>query len=109
MYVTDLPIALTLPVPHPRVVFQKLEDGAVLFSPDTELYFGLNEVGAQVWQLLTPSQPTLDSVVGELRRKYPDAAEEMIRADVADLLAQLVREGLALAADASGGAGVAAP
>ena len=49
-----------LPSANPAVIFQKLDDGAVLFTPETELYFGLNSVGALVWDLLPPRTETLD-------------------------------------------------
>ena len=44
-----------LPTPLPTVIFQRIDDGAVLFAPATEVYFGLNEVGAKIWQLLPPA------------------------------------------------------
>ena len=83
-----------LPLPLPSVVFQRVDDGAVLFSPDTELYFGLNEVGARVWELLPPTCTQVDDVVARLAAVYPDAAVETIRADVVALLGQLQLEGL---------------
>ena len=84
-----------LPTPNPTVVFQKLDDGAVLFSAETETYFGLNEVGAIVWTLLPPAHRTLDEVSGALASRFVEVAMETIRADVQELLETLVREGLA--------------
>ena len=54
-----------LPVPNPKVLFKSMSDGAVLFSTDNEVYFGLNSVGARVWELLPPSaRPSTSSVLG---------------------------------------------
>ena len=83
-----------LPVANPDVLFRAMADGAVLFSSRDEVYFGLNAVGARVWELLAPSS-TLDDVCDALQREYPDAAPELIRADVEELVAQLVANGLA--------------
>lgn len=89
---------MLLPTPHPTVVFQRLDDGAMLFLPGTETYFGLNAVGAMVWQLLPPARTTLDDVAAELGTQFPDVSIDTIRADVAELLGALTREGLARSA-----------
>ena len=83
-----------LPVAEPSVIFQKVADGAVLFAPSTEIYFGLNEVGARVWQLLPPASRTLDEVCAALSAAYPAIPVETIRQDVDELLADLAKEGL---------------
>ncbi len=84
-----------LPTANPSVIFQKIDDGAVLFSPGTELYFGLNEVGAAIWELLPPRCATIDDLCAHLMVRYPDVPGDTIRVDVTELLAQLVAEGLA--------------
>ena len=83
-----------LPAKEPTVIFQKLADGAVLFSPSTELYFGLNEVGSRVWSLLAPVSRTLDELCARLSAEYPTVPSEVLRVDVEELLAQLAAEGL---------------
>lgn len=83
-----------LPLPAATVVFQRIDDGAVLFAPATEIYFGLNEVGARVWDLLPPKCASLDDLCGELAAVYPDVEVAVLRADVEELLAQLLAEGL---------------
>jgi len=83
-----------LPLPSPTVVFQRIDDGAVLFAPVTEIYFGLNEVGARVWELLPPVSESLDEVCAKLQTQYPSVEAAMLRADVEELLAQLLAEGL---------------
>lgn len=96
------------PSQNPRVVFQKLDDGAVLFAPETELYFGLNEVGQLVWQLLHPSTATLDEVAARVGERFPEVPLATIRADVGELVDALLREGLARhAEERSGDAGTA--
>ncbi len=92
---------MRLPTPNPLVVFQKLDDGAVLFSPGTELYFGLNDVGAVVWQTLG-SATSLDEVAAVLIAKYPDAPTGEVRGDIESLLRALVAEGLATDAGDAG-------
>jgi hypothetical protein len=82
-----------LPSPGPGVLFQALPDGAVLLDTRSEVYFGLNAVGARVWQLL-PAARTLDELCTAVAAEYPDADPQRVRADVANLVAALVGEGL---------------
>lgn len=79
--------------PHPSVVFQKLDDGAVLFAPATELYFGLNDVGALIWELL-PRATSQEEVCASIHATFPDVDLAVIQADVDELLARLLAEGL---------------
>jgi len=63
-----------LPVANPKVIYKALLDGeAVLFSTEEEVYFGLNEVGARVWELLPPATNSLDELCAALAVQYLDA------------------------------------
>jgi hypothetical protein len=83
-----------IPTPSPSVVFQRIDDGAVLFAPATEIYFGLNAVGACIWELLPPVTSSLTELCDRVAAQYPDAPPDVIRADVQALLDDLLREGL---------------
>ena len=83
-----------LPVPAPDVVYKALPDGAVLFSSESEVYYGLNAVGARVWEQLPPATETVAQVVAALNEHYPDVDADTIAADVTELLADLQRQGL---------------
>ena len=78
-----------LPTPSMDVVFSAVSDGAVLLCTRTEVYFGLNEVGALVWELLSEAK-SLEDMLGRLAEEYPDVAPEDIETDVTDLLRELV-------------------
>jgi hypothetical protein len=82
-----------LPTRNPNIIFKALATGAVLYSPQEEVYFGLNPVGVRVWELL-PTHQHLDDVCRELCSEYPDAPADVIRADVAELLEELGKLGL---------------
>lgn len=85
-----------LPVANPKVIFKALSDGAVLFSSEDEVYFGLNTVGARVWELLPPVTSTFDELCTTIAAQYPDVDPQMIRDDVRDLLAELASHRLVL-------------
>ena len=98
-----------LPVAAPSIIFQEFEDGAVLFAPEREHYFGLNEVGTLIWSLLPPRSTSLDALCIAVAERYPDVPGEVIRADAVELLERLVAEGLALAGSTGPGDAPAAP
>lgn len=78
-----------LPRPHPAVMFREVSDGAVLLQLEDEIYFGLNPVGARVWQLLPPVCTDLEALCERLGEVYPEVPPEQLLADVTELLGQL--------------------
>ena len=74
---------------YPKVFVKSMCDGAVLFSTDNEVYFGLNSVGARVWELLPPVCSTFDELCTRLAAEYTDVDRSIIETDVKELLADL--------------------
>ena len=87
-----------LPIRNPKVIFKALATGAVLYSTEDEVYFGLNSVGVRVWELLPPAHQTIDELCRVLASEYPEAGADVIRADVAELIDELLKLGLVQAA-----------
>lgn len=85
-----------LPVANPGVICQPVEEGAVLLDSSQEIYYGLNQVGVRVWELLAPACQTIDELCAVLSAEYPEVALETLRADVLELLAELGGYGLVL-------------
>jgi len=94
-----------LPVANPKVIYKALSEGAVLLSTTDEVYFGLNEVGARVWEHLPPVLNTLDELCAAIGATYPEVDQDTIRADVSELLAELAAHGLVLPRDSHSGEG----
>ena len=90
-----------LPTRNPKVIFKALATGAVLYSTEEEVYFGLNPVGVRVWEMLPPVHRTLDEVCRAIAAEYPDVSESVIRSDVAELLDEMSRLGLVRPSEAS--------
>jgi hypothetical protein len=84
-----------LPIPVPEVIHQVLADGAVLFLPSEEIYFGLNEVGELVWSLLPPACSTLEELCARVSARYPEVERATVTQDVRELLDELVAQRLA--------------
>jgi hypothetical protein len=76
----------SLPVPRASVVWINLPDGAVLFSPETEVYYGLNNVGAVIWEQLGKRVQSMDLLCDAVHEQFPDATLQQIHADVLELL-----------------------
>lgn len=83
-----------LPTKNPHVVFQRVTDGAVLLSTRDEVYFGLDPVGARIWELLTPEVDSLDALALAMAEQYPDVGVDVLRGDAEELLRALVEAGL---------------
>lgn len=83
-----------LPSPASGAVFRRLPEGGVLFSTETEVYFGVGVVGAHIWELLPPATHTVEEMVAILGAKYDDVPVTQIRADVERFLAELLSNGL---------------
>lgn len=85
--------ALDRTVRHsPDVLFQEVGDETVLLDLASESYFGLNPVGARIWQLIGDGatlQLVFDALVAEF-----EAEPERIRGDLLALVDELARAGL---------------
>lgn len=71
----------------PDVLMQELEDEIVLLDLQGGRYFGLDEVGARAWQVLSETGDR-EQVVTTLLAEY-DVDETTVRADVDALIQQL--------------------
>jgi hypothetical protein len=75
-------------------VFKRLPEGGVLFSTETEVYFGVGVVGARIWELLPPATRTVDEMVSVLSAQYRDVGANQIQQDVERFLGELLANGL---------------
>ena len=87
-----------LPNRNEAVIYRALSEGAVLFSLTDEVYFGLNAVAAEVWEMLPPAHASLESLCAALAARHPDVASADLRADVIELLTSLQSFGLLIPA-----------
>ena len=71
-----------------EVLAQEVGGETVLLDLNGENYFGLNEVGTRIWQLLQ-SGATVNEVLDTLSDEY-DASREQLELDLNDLLARLL-------------------
>lgn len=76
----------------PEVACQKVGEEIVLLHLETGIYYGLDPVGARVWELLVLSG-TLQNVLEVLETEYEVDAGTLER-DVTRLLEELLTQGL---------------
>jgi hypothetical protein len=74
------------------VLVRFLEQESVLLNLETERYFGLDETGTRMWQMVTTS-PSIDAAYQELLAEF-DVEPELLRTNFAELLSRLVDNGL---------------
>jgi hypothetical protein len=70
-----------------EVLSQEVNGETVLLDLEGESYFGLNEVGTRIWQLLQ-SKPTVVETLNTLSDEY-DVDQEQLESDVDELLLKL--------------------
>jgi hypothetical protein len=75
-----------------EVLSQEVSGETVLLDLQGESYFGLNEVGTRIWQLLK-SEQTVAEALSTLFDQY-DVSREQLESDVSELLAKLTEAGL---------------
>lgn len=74
------------------VMVRVLDRESVLLNLETEQYFGLDEIGTRMWQLLT-SSPNIEAAYQELLNEF-DVEPETLRANLDELLGRLIESGL---------------
>ncbi|HEX6316008.1 MAG TPA: PqqD family protein [Gemmatimonadaceae bacterium] len=66
----------------------------MLFSTETEVYFGVGVVGARIWELLPPATRSVEEMVTVLAAQYHDVSASQIRSDVERFISELLSNGL---------------
>ena len=75
-----------------EVLSQEVNGETVLLNLEGEAYFGLNEVGTRIWQLIQ-SEQTVAETLTTLSNEY-DVSLDQLESDVDDLLLKLTEAGL---------------
>src|SRR5580704_12470802 len=75
-----------------HVLVRYLDKESVLLNLETEKYFGLDETGTRMWQVVTAA-PSIDAAYQELQNEF-DVESELLRLHFTELLGRLVDNGL---------------
>lgn len=96
-------LVLSIPAavePEDEVIFQALHDEMVLLNMKTQEYFGLDDVGSEMWNLLV-EHGNVEKVVAVLADRY-NVDQDTLRRDTLILIGRLMEAGLLKAGNASG-------
>jgi hypothetical protein len=74
------------------VVTRHLDEELIMLDLDTENYFGLDEVGTRMWEVLS-STPSVQAAFDQLLSEY-DVDAERLHVDLEKLVTQLLEHGL---------------
>ena len=88
---TELDLATRVSVPS-GVLFRELGGECVLLNLGTESYFGLDEVGTEMWRVLAERAP-LAAALEQLVARF-DVEPQALQRDLIGLVEQLVHHGL---------------
>jgi len=75
-----------------HVLIRFLDNESVLLNIETERYFGLDETGTRMWQLVTAA-PKIEVAYQQLLDEY-DVEAALLRSNLTELLERLVENGL---------------
>jgi Coenzyme PQQ synthesis protein D (PqqD) len=75
-----------------HVLVRYLDRESVLLNLETEQYFGLDETGTRMWQLVMTS-PSIDAAYQGLLAEF-DVEPELLRTNLTELLGRLLDNGL---------------
>jgi len=92
------PMAVSPVHPKQSVVAARIESELVLLDVDQGTYFGLDELGTEIWESISSGGDT-DELVARLVEEY-DVSPEQLRVDIAGFLDELEDKGLVSAANA---------
>lgn len=79
-------------VQSPETLINIIEGESVLLNLDNESYYGLDEVGTRMWELLTTSE-TIQAAYDRLLEEY-EVDASTLRTDLAEMISSLVEQGL---------------
>ncbi len=74
------------------VLVRFVEKETVLLDLETECYYGLDETGTRMWQVVTAA-PSIEEAYAELLSEF-DVEAELLRQHFSDLLERLADQGL---------------
>jgi len=74
------------------VLVRFMDRESVLLNLETERYFGLDETGTRMWQVVTSAQ-SVEAALQQLLEEY-DAQPEVLRSNLTELVGRLVENGL---------------
>jgi hypothetical protein len=69
-----------------------LDKESVFLNLETERYYGLDEIGTRMWQVVTAA-PCIDAAYAQLLSEF-DTEAELLRQNFSELLGRLVDDGL---------------
>ena len=75
-----------------EVLTQEVGGETVILDLKSESYFGLDEVGTRIWQLLQ-EQEDIQTITATMLNEY-DVEEEQLEKDIQNLLTQLNKAGI---------------
>ena len=75
-----------------RVEYSRVRDQIALLNVETGVYFGLDEIGARMWDLMCEHR-TLRVAAERMERDF-DVAPDRLREDLLRLVRELVEKGL---------------
>lgn len=79
-------------IKNPEIICKDVDDEKVLLNPQTGEYYGINEVGAEIWTMVN-GENDISVIVQNLVRIY-EVDRQTLEADVAEFLSALIERNI---------------
>lgn len=73
--------------------FSKSEENAVILNYDNGMYYGLDSIGSEYWELLQEYKE-FELVIEKMHSKYQDVPRVVLESDLNELIRELIGKGL---------------
>lgn len=80
-------------IASPDVLIRQVDGESVLLNLQNERYYGLDDIGTHMWEVLTQTDGTIQDAYEALLAEY-DVDAQRLREDLAALLEKLTSQGL---------------
>jgi hypothetical protein len=80
-------------IASPNIMFLNVDNEAVLLNTETELYFGLDDIGTIFWDDLT-NAPSIQTALERLASKFDGVDEATLRNDFIEFIDKMQQRGL---------------
>ena len=80
-------------IANQRVAFTEIDDDVVMMGPENGLFYGVNSVGAEIWNLLQSNALSLSEICEQILQRY-DVDESQCATDVKLFVEDLLNQGM---------------
>ncbi len=84
-----------IPIHHPNIVWQEVDDGVVIVTPTAGKVRALNQIGADIWRMID-GHLSLSDILQHLNNNHPSIPAQQLERDLDTFVTDLSNRQLIL-------------